>query len=115
VVHISHCSGDVFGGNVTRPYTDKLGKPVQQKGLSNVQSALDWVKAQQTSGKLSRTLSELVIGGASAGSVGAQLWSSNGKQFSLSNSLLKINCLFILVLSTLKWTKAAVVPDSYAG
>jgi hypothetical protein len=79
VVHISYCSGDVFGGNVTRPYTDKLGKPIQQKGLSNVQSALDWVKAQQTSGKLSRTQSELVIGGASAGSVGAQLWASNGE------------------------------------
>ncbi len=52
---------------------------MQQKGLANVQSALDWVKAQQTAGTIAGTLSELVIGGASAGSVGAQLWASQGE------------------------------------
>jgi hypothetical protein len=37
-----------------------------------------------------------VIGGASAGSIGAQLWADT-------------------VMKTLKWSKAAVIPDSYAG
>lgn len=96
IVQVLYCSGDVFGGNVTRPYNDKDGVPVQQKGLANAQSVLDWVVRQQSTGALASTLSELVIMGCSAGSIGAQLW---GKQ----------------VLNTLKWEKAAVVPDSYAG
>lgn len=96
VVHVSYCSGDVFGGNVVRPYNDKEGVPVQQSGLANVQSALDWVAKQQAGGALKSTLSDLVVMGCSAGSVGAQLW---GQQ----------------VLQALKWSRAAVVPDSYAG
>jgi hypothetical protein len=96
IVQVLYCSGDVHGGNVTRPYNDDDGAPVQQKGLANVQSVLDWTVKQQASGALAPTLSELVVMGCSAGSIGAQLW---GKQ----------------VLNTLKWTKAAVVPDSYAG
>lgn len=96
VVHVSYCSGDVFGGNVVRPYNDKDGQPIVQSGLANVQSALDWVVAQQASAALKPVLSELVIMGCSAGSVGAQLW---GKE----------------VLASVKWERAAVVPDSYAG
>mmetsp|Transcript_31921 Transcript_31921/g.53350 ORF Transcript_31921/g.53350 Transcript_31921/m.53350 type:complete len:453 (-) Transcript_31921:262-1620(-) len=96
IVQVLYCSGDVHGGNTVRPYNDRDGVPVEQKGLANAQSALDWVVKQQAEGNLAATLSELVVMGCSAGSVGAQLW---GKQ----------------VLSALKWEKAAVVPDSYAG
>ena len=96
IVHVLYCSGDVHGGNVIRSYNDRWGVPVEQKGLANAQSVLDWTVRQQASGALASTLSELVIMGCSAGSIGAQLW---GKQ----------------VLNTLKWEKAAVVPDSYAG
>jgi hypothetical protein len=96
IVQVLYCSGDVFGGNVTRPYNDRDGVPVEQRGLSNAQSVLDWTKAQQASGALASTLSELVVMGCSAGSIGAQLWAEQ-------------------VLNTLKWSKAAVVPDSYAG
>lgn len=96
VVHVSYCSGDVFGGDVVRPYNDKDGVPVEQRGLANVQSALDWVVSQQQKSLLSPVLSELVVMGCSAGSVGAQLWSNQ-------------------VVSSLKWSTAAVVPDSYAG
>jgi len=93
---VSYCSGDVFGGDVVRPYNDKNGKPVIQKGLANAQSALDWVVQQQANGALAATLSNLVIMGCSAGSIGAQLW---GKQ----------------VTSSLKWKQSAIMPDSYAG
>jgi hypothetical protein len=96
IVHVLYCSGDVHGGNTIRPYNDRWGVPVQQKGLANAQSVLDWTVKQQASGALASTLSELVVMGCSAGSIGAQLWGRT-------------------VLSTLKWTKAAVVPDSYAG
>ena len=96
IVQVLYCSGDVFGGNVVRPYNDKKGVPVEQKGLANAQSVLDWTKQQQATGALASTLSELVVMGCSAGSIGAQLW---GKQ----------------VINGLKWKKAAVVPDSYAG
>jgi hypothetical protein len=96
IVHVLYCSGDVHGGNVVREYNDRWGVPVQQKGLANAQSVLDWTAQQQATGALASTLSELVIMGCSAGSIGAQLW---GRQ----------------VLSGLKWNKAAVVPDSYAG
>jgi hypothetical protein len=86
----------VFGGDVVRPYNDREGVPVEQRGLANVQSALDWVASQQSKGQLSSVFSELVVMGCSAGSVGAQLWSKQ-------------------VLNSLKWSTAAVVPDSYAG
>ena len=96
IIHVLYCSGDVHGGNTVRPYNDRWGVPVQQKGLANAQSVLDWAVQQQASGALASTLSELVVMGCSAGSIGAQLW---GKQ----------------VVSALKWDRAAVMPDSYAG
>ena len=96
IVHLSYCSGDLFGGNVTRSYTDSKGKPVVQVGLLNAQATLDWVKSQMKSGGLTSTLSELVVMGCSAGSIGTQLW---GNQ----------------ILKQLSWKYAAVVPDSYAG
>eukprot|EP01032_Pedospumella_encystans_P012632 gene12632-14601_t len=96
IVHVLYCSGDVHGGNVVRTYNDRWGVPVEQKGLANAQSVLDWTKQMQATGALASTFSELVVMGCSAGSIGAQLW---GKQ----------------VVSALKWQRAAVVPDSYAG
>jgi hypothetical protein len=96
IVMVLYCSGDVHGGNTTRPYNDKDGQPIVQVGLNNVQSALDWVKKQVQVGNLASSFSKLVIMGASAGSIGAQLWSNQ-------------------ILQTLSWTNAAVMPDSYAG
>ena len=64
----------------------------QSPGLANAQATLDWVSSQQAKGQLSSSLTDLVVMGASAGSLGAQLW---------SNSILK----------TLKYSKASVVAD----
>jgi hypothetical protein len=96
IVHVLYCSGDVHGGNTTRPYNDKSGVPIKQLGLENGRSALNWVQSQVRTGKLPAKFSELVVMGCSAGSLGAQLW---GKE----------------VLTTLRWSTAAVIPDSYAG
>ena len=96
IVHAMYCSGDVWGGNTTRPYDDTAGVPVQQVGYLNAQATLDWVKEQQQKGLLASTLSSLVVMGCSAGSVGAQLW---GKT----------------IVQSLSWKVAAVIPDSYAG
>jgi hypothetical protein len=94
IVHALYCDGSVWTGDTVRPYKDSNGEFVTQKGLANAQSVLDWVKQQQTLGSLASTFSNLVIMGCSAGSIGAQVWSSP-------------------ILETLSWTQAAVIPDSY--
>lgn len=112
IVHVLYCSGDIFGGNVVRDYTDKDGVPIIQKGIhimlyhshviislkgfTNAQVTLDWVIQQQKIGNLASTLTSVVTMGCSAGSIGAQLW---GNQ----------------IVTNLKWNQAAVIPDSYAG
>lgn len=96
IVHVLYCSGDVHGGQVVRDYSDKQGVPVSQQGLANARAALDWTKQQISSGRLSSVLSDLVVMGCSAGSLGTQLWAKE-------------------VLQSLPWRTAAVVPDSYAG
>jgi hypothetical protein len=96
IVQVLYCSGDVHGGDTTRPYDDKEGVPVQQQGLANGHATLDWVQAQQASGQLAAELTDLVVMGCSAGSLGAQLW-------------------FDQVAAALNFQKAAVVPDSYVG
>eukprot|EP01040_Poterioochromonas_malhamensis_P016298 gene16298-18471_t len=96
IVHVSYCSGDLFGGNVTRSYNDKKGQPVVQVGLFNAQSAVDWIKQQMKNGGLASQLSEFVVSGCSAGSIGAQLWGNEATK--------QIN-----------WKHAAVIPDSFAG
>jgi len=96
IVHVLYCSGDIFGGNVVRDYTDKDGVPIIQKGFTNAQVTLDWVIQQQKIGNLASTLTSVVTMGCSAGSIGAQLW---GNQ----------------IVTNLKWNQAAVIPDSYAG
>jgi len=96
IVHALYCSGDVWGGNVTQSYHAR-GHKVTQYGIYNALSVVDWVKEQFSTGVLAPKLSNFVVMGCSAGSVGAQLW---------SNTLLK---------TFPNWEKAAVVPDSYAG
>ena len=96
IVHAMYCSGDIFGGNVVRDYDDKEGVPVTQKGFKNAEATLDWIVAQQAAGHLASTLSDLVVMGCSAGSIGAQLWGNQA-------------------VTRVKWSQAAVMPDSYAG
>ena len=81
---------------MTRSYTDKKGEPVVQVGLYNAQSAVDWINAQMQNGGLDSQLSNFVVSGCSAGSIGAQLWGNQA-------------------VKQVKWKHAAVVPDSYAG
>jgi peptidase E len=59
-------------------------------------AVLDWVTQQQKTGNLASVLSHIVVAGCSAGSIGAQIWAST-------------------ILTTLKWSMAGVIPDSYAG
>ncbi len=96
IVHLNYCSGDVWGGNTVRPYNDPDGQPVKQVGYINAQSTLDWIKKQQSNGNLNNKLTELVVAGCSAGSVGVQLWGAS-------------------IIDALQWETAAVIPDSYAG
>ena len=95
IVMGSYCSGDIWAGNVVHDYS-KNGKPVTQVGYLNAKATLDWVRKQQASGALSSVLSNLVVMGCSAGSVGTQLWANT-------------------VLEKLQYKTAAIVPDSYAG
>lgn len=67
-----------------------------QSGYYNAKATLDWIVSQQANGNIASTLTNLVVMGCSAGSIGAQLWGNN-------------------ILKELKWKTAAVVPDSYAG
>jgi len=119
IVHALYCSGDVWIGNVTRPYgkdfvlkispqissslndsvqrqDDPNGSPVVQSGYYNARSTIDWIISQQSKGSLASTLSSLVVMGCSAGSIGAQVWGND-------------------ILKGLRWKTAAIVPDSYAG
>lgn len=96
VVHLMYCSGDIWGGNVTRDYDDSTGVPVKQKGLANGQAVLDWTLEQQARGYLAPTLSSVVVMGCSAGSIGAQLWSNQ-------------------LVTHLSADRVAIIPDSYAG
>ena len=75
---------------------DPSGEFVVQSGYYNAKATLDWIVSQQTKGNIASTLTNLVVMGCSAGSIGAQLWGNN-------------------ILKELKWKTAAVVPDSYAG
>lgn len=96
VVVFLYCSGDIWGGNVTRDYKDKSDVAVSQQGYANAKASLEWVKEQQINGGIDSVLSDLVVMGASAGSLGVQLW-------------------FNEVLHAIKWHSASVVADSYTG
>ena len=54
-----YCSGDVWLGNVTRSYADSSGQPVVQSGYYNALVTLDWLIAQQSSGKVAEVISSL--------------------------------------------------------
>ena len=88
--------GDVWFGNITRDYNDTLGQPVVQVGYWNARTTLDWIVSQQRNGNLPEIFQSLVVMGCSAGSVGAQVWGN-------------------MILESLKWKAATVMPDSYAG
>ena len=96
IIHALYCSGDVWMGDTVREYNDDAGVPVQQVGLKNAQTVLDWAVRQQLTGGLESELADLVVMGCSAGSVGAQIW--GGK-----------------IIAAMKSKTASVVPDSYAG
>jgi hypothetical protein len=81
IVHVMYCSGDLFGGDIVRDYTDSAGVPVVQKGYDNALSAVNWIQQQQSSGALASTLTDFVVMGCSAGSIGAQIWSDNALNF----------------------------------
>ena len=63
-------------------------------GVANAQSALDWVVQQQLNGGLSSILSNLVVMGCSAGSIGAQLWSDSTLKALKWNKVLIFNTPF---------------------
>jgi RecA/RadA recombinase len=93
VVHIGYCTGDAHAGNVDRPsWRGPGGATVEQRGYRNARAAVDWAYANF--GKV--TLDSFVITGCSAGSMGAQLWSSR-------------------LLKSFRYENAAVIADSYAG
>jgi len=71
IVHVLYCSGDLHAGNVTRPYSDGKGEPVEQRGFYNTRASVDWAKAN-----LDAHLSSLVMSGCSAGSLGVQAWAA---------------------------------------
>jgi len=99
IVHIMYCSGDAHAGNSTRSYNDFKGQPVQQVGAINVQTTLDWI-VDQTDFWDADGLTDLVISGASAGSLGAQVWADN---------------ILTEFKTNLPYQRAAVIPDSYIG
>jgi len=68
VVRVSYCSGDAHIGNVTQKWGPG-GEEVQLRGADNVESVLQWAKAQFP------VLTDLVLGGSSSGSIGLQMWS----------------------------------------
>lgn len=72
IVHILYCSGDVHIGDTSHAFwLDVNWRAAEQRGYSNSKAALDW--ANENFG----SLSSLVIGGESAGSVGAHLWAGS--------------------------------------
>jgi len=73
-VHVRYCSGDCHVGMTTQE--DRL-RTATQVGQKNAKSVIDWIQKQQINGGLQSPLDLLVIGGASAGSIGAQLWAYN--------------------------------------
>lgn len=90
-----YCSGDTFLGNSVQPYNDGSGTPVEQRGIINVEAVLNWTVTQQGTGAhLSSTLTELLIGGVSAGAIAAPIWSGR-------------------IIDIIPSMAYAVLPDSY--
>jgi len=88
IVEVLYCSGDAFVGDTVQNWSGTN----PQVGYRNALSALDWVM-QNTRTKLS----SLVLMGASGGALGTQAWAD------------------YLLSKGLRYDKAAVLADSYAG
>eukprot|EP00429_Kryptoperidinium_foliaceum_P065018 CAMPEP_0176066852 /NCGR_PEP_ID=MMETSP0120_2-20121206/33364_1 /TAXON_ID=160619 /ORGANISM="Kryptoperidinium foliaceum, Strain CCMP 1326" /LENGTH=439 /DNA_ID=CAMNT_0017400461 /DNA_START=53 /DNA_END=1372 /DNA_ORIENTATION=+ len=69
IVRVSYCSGDAHGGNSTQPW-GLNGEVVQLRGSVNAEAVLQWAKSQFP------YLTNLVLGGYSAGSTGVQGWAN---------------------------------------
>lgn len=89
---VLYCSGDVHAGNTTRNYNEYgTTNPAVQVGALNTIAVLDWLSAQNLG-----ELDELIVGGTSAGSVGAQVWSD-------------------YIIDHIPASKVAMLFDSFAG
>ncbi|ETP46748.1 hypothetical protein F442_07104 [Phytophthora nicotianae P10297] len=107
IVFVPYCTGDVHAGNrILEPYesnvAELLGEPqclglnytMYLNGYNNTQSALDWALENYPD------VDNLVVGGESAGSLGAQLHSAHIAELWGVNS---------------KGTRFSVIADSYVG
>jgi len=92
ILHVLYCSGDAHSGNVTREYNDLHGVPVMQRGYTNTRAALDWLHANLRD----RELTDLVVSGCSAGSIGVQTWAAT-------------------IFKEFKAQRRAFLADSFAG
>mmetsp|Transcript_29144 Transcript_29144/g.37599 ORF Transcript_29144/g.37599 Transcript_29144/m.37599 type:complete len:443 (-) Transcript_29144:229-1557(-) len=91
-IQVLYCSGDVHAGNSTRPYDEHgTNNSVVQVGAVNTLAVLDWL-ADQNLG----VLDELIVGGTSAGSLGAQVWAD-------------------WIVSTVPSSNTAMLFDSFVG
>ena len=104
IVHVLYCSGDMHAGATTRSYLDSNGSPVVQAGAANTRAVLEWVKAQPEFGPVGGVGKgeggtgnrNLVVMGASAGAIAAQLWAD-------------------ILLKEIPHAHASVVIDSFIG
>eukprot|EP00928_Gymnodinium_smaydae_P087497 TRINITY_DN71753_c0_g1_i1.p1 TRINITY_DN71753_c0_g1~~TRINITY_DN71753_c0_g1_i1.p1 ORF type:complete len:520 (+),score=87.50 TRINITY_DN71753_c0_g1_i1:79-1638(+) len=99
VLHINYCSGDGHSGAMTQDYkVDDNGQchHVRQYGYYNARAAIDWVKQH-----VDLKLTHLIVSGASAGSLGTQIWANQlFKEFGSDGR---------------SFQHGAAVVDSYAG
>jgi len=91
VVWLPSCSGDLFAGNVTWPWKTPDNLTAAANGYAQVRAAVDWARA-----RMDPQLSQLVVGGDSAGSIGTQMWAS-------------------ALLRELRPRQARILVDSYIG
>lgn len=93
VIFVPHCSGDMHVGNVARPWTPSRNPDanIEQRGLLNFRSVLDWAKAN-----MAPKLAHLAFSGESAGAIGMKMWTPT-------------------VLRALPHERASVLADSYIG
>jgi len=94
VILVPQCGGDLHAGNVTHPTWKHPMYPnasVEQRGLINMRSVLEWVKAN-TAPKLTH----FAFSGESAGAIGVQIWSPT-------------------ILRELSYDRATILSDSYVG
>mmetsp|Transcript_20659 Transcript_20659/g.62250 ORF Transcript_20659/g.62250 Transcript_20659/m.62250 type:complete len:498 (-) Transcript_20659:157-1650(-) len=89
IVHVNYCSGDAFTGNSVMPWG-------RVAGYNNSRAALAWATSN-----MDKHLKNIVIAGASAGSLGAQVWGRT--------------LLAMFSKGQRTYEKSLVVADSYLG